>query len=1145
MSDFRDIISFINSGLNYDDFLEVLPQGDGRYRLNIDPTETSGVLTNMKGNSKVSTSLPAGTNKVLGYCYDRESNAGIYFLYNSNNNHGIYKYNKEAGTISAIITNNSYLNFQSTSPVFSRIIGDGSFKMIYWVDGTNPPRKLNLDQADGFTFSATNYDQILDIIKHPPSAAPVLDRILQSDTTKEFNLIKQNVFQFAYAYHYSDDKCISSFSPTSTITIPFTVESGSGEYLTNLSVGNYIGITLSGTETDVVDKLYLYYRLGNTRDWYLYDKITNTGASITYNFFNDKLPTEMDQSTANRPFDYVPQISGSLEVVNSNRLMLGDNTEGYDDVTPSVALSLQGPVLPYEGYPEETLTVNTTSHASPARTRYCVLIDQGDPGPPSNYDQAYTYYKFVIDIVAAASTYQLEKYQPFYTDNKDLIDDFVTEILVLGDANIYTASRVDYYLYVEILDSASPKGVTGIATNISPRRKIFKSGAFHQFGFVYYDRVLRSGGVNYDDNMRIYFPYDTDDFEYKSGLRMTISHQPLEEAIYWAPVYSKNVTMTSFFQVLIRGFGHANEDITYDATTNLWQIDINRAINAYRAERPNTNLGTYSYSEGDKLRILAFWNSGTTSTVSGSIPFTSIANPSGADVTEFYELDIIGTDGSNFVLGATGASFPYSETDFNAADFYLIEVYTPRITTEDMLYYEIGTMRAVNNPGESNRSHSCWTVDQVYPGTPGQITYNYRFYGGANYSYADTSNCEKGDVYQGYRYDPENDVYYIIEDMNYAEFKDSDETDIGRANAILTTRQQRLNTIRYGGVYIDNADVNFISQFEYASEKRLDDKAGRIKRLLEEGYSLNVIQEKKVTSIWVGVQEIYNADGSSSLTTTDSVLGQSRPLMEDFGTLHADSVVKSDRNIYYFDWNNSQFIRKAPNGQQVISDLKMSKWFEEKVVTLLASGVANIDVISSFDTETQIVFVTFIDRNTAANSETIGFHEPSNRWVSFYSFLPEKYGNIGKTFISFKDGELYLHNSDAVNRCYFYGVQYGAEVWIVINGNPNFVKTFDNISIHSNKQWTAPDDDSIILAANNLYTNGMQSKLRSGDFRLKEGVYHAAFLRDLLTKGSTPNDFYLFNGRKLRGREMTVKLENADTSEAKLFLVEVTSSRSG
>ena len=95
------------------------------------------------------------------------------------------------------------------------------------------------------------------------------------------------------------------------------------------------------------------------------------------------------------------------------------------------------------------------------------------------------------------------------------------------------------------------------------------------------------------------------------------------------------------------------------------------------------------------------------------------------------------------------------------------------------------------------------------------------------------------------------------------------------------------------------------------------------------------------------------------------------------------------------------------------------------------------------------------------NDKTIAFDEESKGWTSFFSYEPELMAGLNGKFFSFKDGELYQHNSRNVPRNNFYGVQYTSKVSVVFNENPSTEKMFKNIMLESNKAWSVKLDTNL------------------------------------------------------------------------------------
>ena len=106
-------------------------------------------------------------------------------------------------------------------------------------------------------------------------------------------------------------------------------------------------------------------------------------------------------------------------------------------------------------------------------------------------------------------------------------------------------------------------------------------------------------------------------------------------------------------------------------------------------------------------------------------------------------------------------------------------------------------------------------------------------------------------------------------------------------------------------------------------------------------------------------------------------------------------------------------------------------------------------------------------------AETLTFDEFNNAWTSFHSYEPEWMASLGNNFFTFKNGNLYVHESDNVPRTQFYGTSYGVNVTFTSNQSPSDVKLFKALMLESNSdKWYAEIDSSqesgIIGAENNL-----------------------------------------------------------------------------
>ena len=322
----------------------------------------------------------------------------------------------------------------------------------------------------------------------------------------------------------------------------------------------------------------------------------------------------------------------------------------------------------------------------------------------------------------------------------------------------------------------------------------------------------------------------------------------------------------------------------------------------------------------------------------------------------------------------------------------------------------------------------------------------------------------------------------MVESQHYSDFYDSDVYSLGRPMVELEDDLRtgvKSSLLRHGGIYLPKTKINNLAKFgydDYTTKLRIQD--GTINDLSFNGEILKVFQTHKKTSIYIGKTALYKADGSKDLVTTDAVIGSMHPGIEDYGTVFPGSVVQNRTHTYFYDIYKGEVVRDAYNGMFSISAYDMKKYFSDKSAALLASGIANIDVQAVFDEKYGLYIITFIDSVTPANNDTVAFHEDSNSWISFYSFIPEMYSSFGETVISFNAGLLYTHN-DNDTYCNFYGTQYGQEVDIVFNAGLDNMKEFKTIAIYSNVKWTAPDSGDISTPATYLYPTGMSSRLRS------------------------------------------------------------------
>ncbi len=95
---------------------------------------------------------------MIGFAEDKEDMAGIYFLYNSNGDHCVLRYNSSDDTIDKILWEESVLNFSLSHRINNPgIVGSDEDKLVFFTERLNGPRKLNIGNMYNYTnFTSTS-----------------------------------------------------------------------------------------------------------------------------------------------------------------------------------------------------------------------------------------------------------------------------------------------------------------------------------------------------------------------------------------------------------------------------------------------------------------------------------------------------------------------------------------------------------------------------------------------------------------------------------------------------------------------------------------------------------------------------------------------------------------------------------------------------------------------------------------------------------------------------------------------------------------------------------------------------------------------------------------------------------------------------
>jgi hypothetical protein len=159
------------------------------------------------------------------------------------------------------------------------------------------------------------------------------------------------------------------------------------------------------------------------------------------------------------------------------------------------------------------------------------------------------------------------------------------------------------------------------------------------------------------------------------------------------------------------------------------------------------------------------------------------------------------------------------------------------------------------------------------------------------------------------------------------------------------------------------------------------------------------------------------------------------------------------------------------------------------------------------------------------------------------SFVPECYGRVGTTLISFEQGQPWIHEKlitagmPIYNK--FYDVEFPWVISLVDNLNVDALKRYEGICINSNEILFAKQKGDITVFSNYNGSIVLESKLPSGKFKNIKGKFESEFLRDMNTPGTRNENDSLINGDFLEGQYAVIKLTNETTNEVVLFSVKL------
>ena len=245
--------------------------------------------------------------------------------------------------------------------------------------------------------------------------------------------------------------------------------------------------------------------------------------------------------------------------------------------------------------------------------------------------------------------------------------------------------------------------------------------------------------------------------------------------------------------------------------------------------------------------------------------------------------------------------------------------------------------------------------------------------------------------------------------------------------------EHKTNTFIFSGIFNSISGINELNQFLLALPitKDINPEYGTIQRIYARDADLITFCEDKILKVLANKDALFNADGNTNLTATSAVLGQAIPYVGEYGiSRNPESFASHAFRIYFSDKARGAVLRLSRDGLTEISEKGMTDFFGDNLPL-------STTILGSYDDDKGSYNITL-------NNQTISFDERVDGWTSFKSFIPEAGFSLNNIYYTYKNGDLYSHDSTTRNT--FYDTASPSSVKFIFNDFPESVKSFKTLN---------------------------------------------------------------------------------------------------
>jgi len=371
-------------------------------------------------------------------------------------------------------------------------------------------------------------------------------------------------------------------------------------------------------------------------------------------------------------------------------------------------------------------------------------------------------------------------------------------------------------------------------------------------------------------------------------------------------------------------------------------------------------------------------------------------------------------------------------------------------------------------------------------------------------------------------------------------------------------QQHRFNTLIYSGIYNSRTGINNTNQFSVGQDitRSLDPAQGQIMKLYAEDTNLIVFQEDKVSRALIDKDAIYSAEGNSSVTSSNLIIGQIVAYAGEYGISQDPfSFAVYGYRKYFTDRKRGCVLRLSRDGITEISSYGMHDFFRDELANVNVSkirGAFDIHnknyVISIQEPDTAGGLPIPPNAVTAEHYKTLSFDESVLGWTSFFDYKPDFMSSLNNRFYSFKSRgigstikpSVWEQNTGQYGK--YYNVFYDSDVTVVFNAQPSVIKNFKTINYEGDLGWelesfVASSGDSSLpitpFTTSNLNTLAqLEANIFNLNFKRKENKFFANLQQNTVAN-TTPQYGEIIYGSDMSGVKgffSTIKFKLSNTS---------------